>query len=79
LYFWVVALLTQLGGCEVAYTSVPNPEAMSPVEASAGSSATDDQSRWCDVQRVLHDKCLPCHGTPPVHGAPFALGSYDDL
>jgi uncharacterized membrane protein len=75
---WVVALLTLLCGCEAAYTSVPNPESMSPIEASAGATTNGAASTWCDVRRLLAAKCSRCHGTPPAHGAPFSLGSYDD-
>lgn len=32
----------------------------------------------CDVGTVLHDKCQPCHQSPPLSGAKFPLLTYED-
>jgi uncharacterized membrane protein len=32
---------------------------------------------FCDAFAVIREKCVRCHGSPPSHGAPFSLDSYD--
>jgi uncharacterized membrane protein len=32
---------------------------------------------YCDVQPILENRCVRCHGEPPQHGAPFVLNSYE--
>jgi len=34
--------------------------------------------RFCQAERVLRESCQRCHQDPPLHGAPFALVTYDD-
>lgn len=33
---------------------------------------------WCSVRAILASKCQRCHGSPPAHGAPFELLTYED-
>jgi uncharacterized membrane protein len=47
---------------------------MPPVTAGGAEQAPD----WCAVRPVLEAKCQRCHAAPPVHGAPFALVTYED-
>jgi hypothetical protein len=44
-------------------------------EAATGSPALG----YCDVEPVLADYCVRCHGDPPEHHAPFPLTSYAAL
>ena len=47
--------------------------------AGAGAAgAASVSADWCAVQAVLVAKCQRCHSLPPLHGAPFALVTYED-
>lgn len=45
----------------------------------SGSGGADQSGVPCDVAQLLADKCLTCHGTKPIGGAPMSLVTYDDL
>lgn len=32
----------------------------------------------CEVFKVVHHRCNPCHQTPPLSGAPFPFLTYED-
>jgi uncharacterized membrane protein len=46
-------------------------------EGGAGDGASSEPP-WCNVQRVLAQKCQRCHQDPPKNGAPFSLMTYED-
>jgi hypothetical protein len=47
-------------------------------ETVSAAGADNDALSWCDVQPLLASKCQRCHQDPPLHGAPFALMTYED-
>lgn len=51
------------------------PEAMGGQTNHVSNDAPD----FCSVEPLLREKCQRCHADPPLHGAPFALVSYDDV
>jgi hypothetical protein len=32
----------------------------------------------CDVFKIIHNRCNPCHQMPPLNGAPFPLLTYEN-
>jgi hypothetical protein len=46
---------------------------------SSGSSAADGSGLPCDVDTVLAQNCLECHGAPPAFGAPMSLVTHADV
>lgn len=75
---WVVIALTHTLACSTA-TTTTNDGVTDAVEAASGAPNNGAASAdFCNVQRVLQDKCQRCHSDPPQHGAPFALVTYDD-
>jgi hypothetical protein len=46
---------------------------------AGGSNSGSGGQLPCDVQSVLSDHCVSCHGNPPSNGAPISLVTYDDL
>lgn len=53
--------------------SIPQEATTSMMPASEPAAPS-----WCAVSQVLADKCQRCHSSPPQHGAPFALVTYED-
>jgi hypothetical protein len=61
----------------VACTPDPAGIVTSPTIGAAGEGSSVEPT-WCDVARVLEQKCQRCHQDPPQNGAPFSLLTYDD-
>jgi mono/diheme cytochrome c family protein len=59
----------------VTATPPATPASTAPSGAAGTGLAT---GLPCDVQGVLENRCIGCHGDPPVPGAPLLL-SYDSL
>jgi uncharacterized membrane protein len=60
-------------GCEPDPTGI-----VSPSTHGGGGEASSSEPTWCNVQRVLEQKCQRCHQDPPMNGAPFPLVTYED-
>jgi len=60
-----------------AAAELPDAAAELP-DAAGDANANEEGPTWCSVQAILVLKCQRCHGSPPTHGAPFALVTYDD-
>lgn len=86
--YLAAALLPLLVACGSAHHSPRRDTQLEQGPASEGgtgetmggqaSQAANAAPDWCAVQPLLHAKCQRCHADPPLHGAPFALVSYDD-
>jgi uncharacterized membrane protein len=61
----------------LACTHDPAGIVTSPAVGGAGEGSSVEPT-WCDVARVLEQKCQRCHQDPPTNGAPFALLTYED-
>lgn len=50
------------------------------IERVGGSKTTSDAGpvTWCDVKKVLSQRCWRCHHNQPENGAPFELCNYAD-
>jgi len=57
--------------------TTPPPSCVSDGAGGEGG-AVPTPIRFCQAERVLRESCQRCHQDPPVHGAPFALVTYDD-
>jgi uncharacterized membrane protein len=66
--------------CAFACTSVTGiqRERSEIPDASVEASTDAAPPTWCSVHAILASKCQRCHGSPPAHGAPFELVSYED-
>lgn len=49
------------------------------ISACAGDGSDGAELGYMDVEPVIQDKCLRCHGDPMKNGAPVSLTSYDDV
>lgn len=47
--------------------------------ACAGDGSDAAELGYMDVQPVIQEKCLRCHGDPRENGAPVSLTSYDEV
>ncbi len=64
---WLVVAMLSAVGC-----SAPPGEAHA---VSGDGQATE--SSFCAAFSVIARKCVRCHSSPPVNGAPFPLDSYE--
>lgn len=32
-----------------------------------------------DIQPIMNNNCLPCHGNPPINGAPISLTTFEEV
>jgi len=61
----------------IACSSTVSDERSQQASSSAGASSLA-QPGWCAVSVILREKCQICHQSPTLHGAPFALVTYQD-
>jgi hypothetical protein len=47
--------------------------------AAVGGAATGDGVTFCAALTVIRAKCQRCHQSPPQHGAPVPLLTYEDI
>lgn len=50
---------------------------LEPTPKNDDTVAQADPGEFCDAFAIIREKCVRCHGSPPSHGAPFSLDSYD--
>ena len=60
------------------------PAAVNTSDAGSDGSTTPAagvslDTPWCKVKKILDAKCVACHATPLLAGAPFPLLKYEDL
>jgi hypothetical protein len=78
-----VALLNGCWACSVS-TVDRDPDVTMAASGGAGdmapvaSGGAEQAPDWCAARAVLEAKCQRCHGSPPEHGAPFSLVTYED-
>ena len=61
----------------VSLTFACNSAISEPMPKSDAHVSEAEAGDFCDAFAVMQEKCVRCHGSPPVHGAPFSLDSYD--
>ena len=66
-----------LGACATPIEQ-QEPGAIPREETTSMPASESVAASWCAVSRVLASKCQRCHSSPPRHGAPFALATYED-
>ncbi|HEX5100260.1 MAG TPA: hypothetical protein VFV94_12205 [Polyangiaceae bacterium] len=67
-------------GCWLAFASLIlacNSAIAEPTPKSGDPVLQAEPGDFCDAFAVIREKCVRCHGSPPSHGAPFSLDSYD--
>lgn len=66
-------------GCSGAANSASESGYVDDASSTGGDSSVSVSGLPCDVANVLATRCLSCHASPPIGGAPYAIASYEDL
>jgi len=61
----------------VSLTFACNSAVSDAMPKSDDPIAQAEPGDFCDAFAIIEEKCVRCHGSPPAHGAPFSLDSYD--
>jgi len=70
-----MALFAACGSSDV--TTERQGGSMPPVPE--GGADADAAVPWCAAYHIINCVCQQCHQSPPVHGAPVPLMTFDDL